>query len=112
MKTDTNKIILILLLVTTIITLIKSFIPQPENKLLRYKLEQLDKDIKGLKMQQIEIDKKITQHKKDIAIIDSSIRTVRSNRTTINNYYEIKADSIRGMDRKRMIDEFKKRYKY
>lgn len=92
--------------------MIKSFIPEPKDDLLKYKLEQLDKSINDMKEQQKKIDQKIDIYKKDIVGIDSSIRNIKSNRTTINNYYELKEDSIIGMERKQIINELKRRYKY
>ncbi len=92
--------------------LIKSFIPKRKDDLLKYKLEQLDKNINEMKEQQKKINQKIDVYKKDIIVIDSNIRNIKTNRSTVNNYYELKEDSINGMERKEMINEFKKRYKY
>lgn len=103
---------MILILVVTIISLVKSFIPEPQNELLQHKINEIDKNIADLKSQQKAIDIKIDQYKNEIKSIDSLIQNIRTKRTTINNYYEIKADSIRGYDRKRIITELKKRYKY
>lgn len=107
-----NKTIMILTLSLVIILLIKSFIPQRKDDLLKYKLEQLDIQIDSLKKQQVKLINKIDNYKKDILKIDSSITNIRASRTTINNFYEIKEDSIRGMERKQIILELKKRYKY
>lgn len=95
-----------------IILLIKSFIPERKDDLLKYKLEQLDKNINEMKEQQKNINQKIDVYKKDIIVIDSNIRNIKTNRSTVNNYYELKEDSISGMQRKEIINEFKKRYKY
>lgn len=95
-----------------IILLIKSFIPEPKNDLLKYKLEQLDKNINDMKDQQKKIDEKIDLYKKEINKIDSNIKNIKTNRQTINNFYELKEDSIKGMERKQIINELKKRYKY
>ncbi len=65
-----------------------------------------------MKEQQKKINQKIDVYKKDIIVIDSNIRNIKTNRSTVNNYYELKEDSINGMERKEMINEFKKRYKY
>ena len=92
--------------------MIKSFIPKRKDDLLKYKLEQLDKNINEMKEQQKKINQKIDVYKKDIIVIDSNIRNIKTNRSTVNNYYELKEDSINGMERKEMINEFKKRYKY
>jgi len=107
-----NKTIMILTLSLVIILLIKSFIPQRKDELLKYKLEQLDIQIDSLKKQQVKLINKIDNYKKDILKIDSSITNIRASRTTINNFYEIKEDSIKGMERKQIILELKKRYKY
>jgi hypothetical protein len=112
MKDYMNKTIMILTLSLVIILLIKSFIPQRKDELLKYKLEQLDIQIDSLKKQQVKLINKIDNYKKDILKIDSSITNIRASRTTINNFYEIKEDSIKGMERKQIILELKKRYKY
>jgi hypothetical protein len=112
MKNNLNKILIILILIITIMLLIKSFIPKRKDDLLKYKLEQLDKNINEMKEQQKKINQKIDVYKKDIIVIDSNIRNIKTNRSTVNNYYELKEDSINGMERKEMINEFKKRYKY
>ena len=112
MKNNLNKILIILILIITIMLLIKSFIPKRKDDLLKYKLEQLDKNINEMKDQQKKINQKIDVYKKDIIVIDSNIRNIKTNRSTVNNYYELKEDSINGMERKEMINEFKKRYKY
>jgi len=98
-----NKTIMILTLSLVIILLIKSFIPQRKDELLKYKLEQLDIQIDSLKKQQVKLINKIDNYKKDILKIDSSITNIRASRTTINNFYEIKEDSIKGMERKQII---------
>ena len=107
-----NKTIMILILVVTLILLIKSFIPERKDELLKYKLEQLDIQIDSLKRQQVKLLDKIGTYKKEISKIDSTISNIRSSRTTINNFYELKEDSIRDMERKQIILELKKRYKY
>jgi septal ring factor EnvC (AmiA/AmiB activator) len=112
MKNDLNKILLIIISAIVLVLLIKSFIPEPKNDLLKYKLEQLDKSINEMKEQQKKIDEKIDGYKKEINKIDSNIRNIKSNRQTIYNYYEIKEDSIKEMERKKIIQELKKRYKY
>jgi peptidoglycan hydrolase CwlO-like protein len=112
MKEYMNKTIMILILVVTLILLIKSFIPERKDELLKYKLEQLDIQIDSLKKQQVKLLDKIGTYKKEISKIDSTISNIRSSRTTINNFYELKEDSIRGMERKQIILELKKRYKY
>jgi chromosome segregation ATPase len=112
MKEYMNKTIMILILVVTLILLIKSFIPERKDELLKYKLEQLDIQIDSLKKQQVKLLDKIGTYKKEISKIDSTISNIRSSRTTINNFYELKEDSIRDMERKQIILELKKRYKY
>lgn len=107
-----NKTIMILILVVTVVLLIKSFIPERKDDLLKYKLEQLDIQIDSLKKQQIKLLDRIGTYKKEISKIDSTISNIRSSRTTINNFYELKEDSIKGMERKQIILELKKRYKY
>ena len=112
MKEYMNKTIMILILVVTVTLLIKSFIPKRKDELLKYKLEQLDIQIDSLKKQQIKLLDKIGTCKKEISKIDSTISNIRSSRTTVNNFYELKEDSIKGMERKQIILELKKRYKY
>jgi septal ring factor EnvC (AmiA/AmiB activator) len=112
MKEYMNKTIMILILVVTVVLLIKSFIPERKDDLLKYKLEQLDIQIDSLKKQQIKLLDRIGTYKKEISKIDSTISNIRSSRTTINNFYELKEDSIKGMERKQIILELKKRYNY
>jgi uncharacterized protein (DUF3084 family) len=112
MSNNGNKIVIILTLLVTLITMVKSFIPQPQDKLLKYKLEQLDVEIKKLKTEQENVGKRIEVYRTEVNKIDSNIQKIRVNRSVINNYYELKADTIKGMDRIRIINEFKKRYKY
>ncbi len=112
MKDYLNKTIMILILIVTLVLLIKSFIPVKKDDLLKYKLEQLDIQIDSLKKQQTKLLDRISSYKKEITKIDSTISNIRSLRVNVNNFYDAKEDTIKGMERQQIILELKKRYKY
>jgi peptidoglycan hydrolase CwlO-like protein len=108
-----KEIMLVILTLTTIFLLVKIFTPAPDKSdLLKYKLDQLDLKITDLKKKQKDLDDSIAVSKKDIQRIDENIENIKSQKTTVNNYYEIKDKEIPKWTNKQIDSAFKARYKY
>lgn len=108
-----REILIAIMLIVLTFLLIKIFTPAPDkSELLKYKLEQLDKKISELKDKQKQLDDSITVYKKDITRIDNNIQNIRNQRTTINNYYEIKDKKIPGYTPAQIDSALRKRYNY
>jgi septal ring factor EnvC (AmiA/AmiB activator) len=89
------------------------FTPKPEmSELDKYKLDQLNKDINEIKNNQIKLDSTITRYEKEISKIDSTIATVRNQKTIIKEYYKEKGEQINGMKPSQIDSLFHKRYNY
>jgi septal ring factor EnvC (AmiA/AmiB activator) len=102
-------------LLTTLVVflLIKVFTPAPDKSdLLKYKLNELDTKINGLKEIQIQLDDSIKVYKLEIERIDENIDNIRSQKTVVNNYYENKAKEIPGMTNKQVDSSLRKRYNF
>jgi hypothetical protein len=108
-----KEIIITVLVIILVFLVIKIFTPAPDkSELLKYKLEQLDLKIKDLKQKQKQLDDSILFYKKDIIRIDENIKNIRSQRTTINNYYELIDKKISTYSPAQIDSAFKKRYNY
>jgi len=112
-KKYNKEIIIVVLIFVVTFLLIKVFTPAPDkSELLKYKLEQLDKQVDNLKQKQKQLDDSITYYKKDIERIDQNIQNIRSQRTVVNNYYENKSKEVPGMSNKQIDSSLRKRYNY
>ena len=108
-----KDIMLVVLTLLLTVILIKVFKPiEDRSELLKYKLDQLDKNINNIKGLQKQLNDSISSYKKDIKVIDENISKIKSEKTTINNYYEQKKEKITGMNKKEIDSSFKQRYKY
>jgi len=108
-----KEILLVLTIGVVIFLLVKIFTPAPDkSELLKFKLQQLDNKINGLKQQQKQLDDSISMHKKDIERIDENLENIRSQKTVINNYYEEKDKEIKGWSNKQIDSSLRKRYKF
>jgi len=108
-----REILLVVLIGMVVFLLIKVYTPAPDkSELLKYKLDQLDQKILDLKNKQKELDDSISVYKKNIKIINENIDNIRSQKTTINNYYEIKEKEIPKWTNKQVDSAFRVRYKY
>lgn len=108
-----NQILLVLLTTLVVFLLIKVFTPAPDkSELLKYKLNELDTKINGLKEIQIQLDDSIKVYKLEIKRIDENIDNIRSQKTVVNNYYENKAKEIPGMTNKQVDSTLRKRYNF
>jgi len=96
-----------------IVLLIRSCGPiEDRSELLQYKLEQLDTKIEDLNKQQKMLNDSIIGYKKDISKIDSIISKIKTDRKTINNYYEVQRDIILGYTAKQIDSALRIKYKY
>jgi len=86
--------------------------PTDKSDILNYKLDQLDIKIKDLKERQKELDDSVSFYKKEIKIIDENIKNIRSQRTTVNNFYEIKEKQIPKYSSAQIDSALRKRYNY
>ena len=108
-----NQTLLVLLTTLVVFLLIKVFTPAPDkSELLKYKLNELDTKINGLKEIQIQLDDSIKVYKLEIERIDENIDNIRSQKTVVNNYYENKAKEIPGMTNKQVDSTLRKRYNF
>ena len=108
-----KEILLIVFSCSIVFILTKLYSQTTDNsELIKYKLEQLDKNIGEVNQRQKELDTLILNYKKDIEKIDSTISNIRVEKKTINNYYDKKSEDIRSANAKQVDSLFKKRYKY
>ena len=96
-----------------IVLLIRSCSPiEDRSELLQYKLDQLDIKIEDLNKQQKMLNDSIIGYKKEILKIDSTISRIKTDRKTINNYYEVQRDIILGYTAKQIDSALRIKYKY
>jgi hypothetical protein len=108
-----KEVIIAVLVIVLTLLVVKIFSPVPDkSELLKYKLEQLDLKIKDLKQKQKQLDDSIFLYKKDITRIDENIKNIRSQRTIINNFYELVDKKISTYTPAQIDSAFKKRYNY
>jgi septal ring factor EnvC (AmiA/AmiB activator) len=108
-----REILLVVFAIALTFVLIKVFTPAPDkSELLKYKLNQLDKKIEDAEKKQKQLDDSIAVYKESIKRIDANIADIRSQKTTINNYYENKGKEIVGYTNKQIDSALTKRYNY
>ena len=108
-----KEILLIVFSCVIVFILTKLYSKTTDNsELIKYKLEQLDKNIDEVNQRQKELGKLIVNYKKDISNIYSTISNIRVEKKTINNYYDKKLEDIKNANAKQVDSLFKKRYKY
>ena len=108
-----KEILLVVFGIVLIFLIVKIYTPAPDKSdLLKYKLNQLDPTISDLKKRQKDLNDSITKNKEDIIQIDKNIDDIKSQKTTINNYYEIKDKEIPKWTNKQVDSAFRARYKY
>jgi hypothetical protein len=96
-----------------IVLLIRACSPvEDRSELLQYKLDQIDTKIEDLNKQQKILNDSIIGYKKDILKIDSTISKIKTDRKTINNYYEVQRDIILGYTAKQIDSALRIKYKY
>lgn len=96
-----------------VILIFRSCTATPDrSELLMYKLEQIDNQVKTLRLSNQKLDKKIENYNNDIRKIDSTIKDIKIQRTIVNNYYEDKKRGIIGMNKKQIDSTLKARYTY
>lgn len=87
--------------------------PKPKmSELDKYKLEQLDKDINLIIENQKKLDKQIEGYKNELSHIDSTIATVKNQKTIIKEYYKEQGEKITEMKPSEIDKLFHDRYKY
>jgi uncharacterized protein YlxW (UPF0749 family) len=112
-KHNFKYIIQITVVMLLVILLVRSCTTVPnKNDLLEYKLDQLNKNIDSLKKSNSNLDLKIKKYQEDINKIDSTIAKIKIQRTTVNNFFEMKKKEIIGMDKKQVDSTLRKRYNY
>lgn len=108
-----KEILLVVFGIVLIFLIVKIYTPVPDKSdLLKYKLNQLDETISDLKKRQKDLNDSIAKNKEDIIQIDKNIDDIKSQKTTINNYYEIKDKEIPKWTNKQIDSAFRARYKY
>jgi len=108
-----KEILLVVFGIVLIFLIVKIYTPAPDKSdLLKYKLNQLDQTISDLKKRQKDLNDSIAKNKEDIIQIDKNIDDIKSQKTTINNYYEIKDKEIPKWTNKQIDSAFRARYKY
>lgn len=108
-----KEILMVITIGVVIFILVKILTPAPDkSELLKYKLEQLDNKINGLKQKQKDLNDSISVYKEDIKRIDENVENIRSQKTVINNYYDEKTKEITGWSNKQIDSSLRKRYKF
>jgi septal ring factor EnvC (AmiA/AmiB activator) len=113
LKHNFKSIVQIFVVVLLVILLVRSFTSTPDrSELLKYKLDKLNEEINGLKETQKKLLDSLISYKNEIKKIDSSISNIRLEKKTINNYYEIQSEKIKGLKRKEIDSLLRKKYNY
>lgn len=113
LKYNFKTIVQIIVVLLLVILLVRSFTTIPDrSELLKYKLDQIDKNIDSLKKIQLKLSDSLSVYKEQIEKIDSNISNIRIQKKTINNYYEIKEEEIKGYNKRQVDSLLKVRYKY
>ena len=108
-----REILILVLGVILVFLLMKIYDKSNDNsELINYKLQVLDKEINELYEQRKNIDKSISQHNKNIQKIDSSINSLKIEKTTINKFFQIKENEIRQADARKVDSLLRLRYRY
>jgi len=112
-KYNFKTIVQIVVVLLLVILLVRSFTTIPDrSELLKYKLEQIDKNVDSLKKIQLKLSDSLSVYKKQIENIDNNIKNIRIEKKTINNYYELKEEEIKGYNKKQIDSLLRVRYKY
>lgn len=112
-KYNFKTIVQIVVVLLLVILLVRSFTTIPDrSELLKYKLDQIDKNVDSLKKIQLKLSDSLFVYKKQIEKIDSSITNIRIQKKTINNYYEIKEEEIKGYNKRQIDSLLRVKYKY
>ena len=82
------------------------------SELDKYKLDQLNQNIKDITDNQKKLDSTIQNYNNEITKIDSTISQVRNQKTIVKEYYKEKREEIDGMTISQLDSLFHKRYKY
>jgi septal ring factor EnvC (AmiA/AmiB activator) len=113
LKYNFKTIIQITIVLLLVILLVRSFTSIPDrSELLKYKLDKIDQEINDLRKTQSILLDSLRSYKDEIKKIDNSISNIRLEKKTINNYYEIQSEKIKGLKRKEIDSLLRKRYKY
>lgn len=113
LKYNFKTIVQIFVVLLLVILLVRSFTSIPDrSELLKYKLDQIDKNVDSLKKIQLKLSDSLFVYKKQIEKIDSNINGIRVEKKTINNYYEIKEEEIKGYNKRQIDSLLRVRYKY
>ena len=113
LKYNFKSILQIFVVILLVILLVRSFTSTPDrSELLKYKLDKLNEEVNGLKETQKKLLDSLISYKKEIKKIDNSISNIRLEKKTINNYYEIQSEKIKGLKRKEIDSLLRKKYKY
>jgi len=108
-----KNIILTLLGVLLVYLLVRTFTPTPDNsELIKYKLEQLDKEINSIMEQRKKIDESINLYNEKIRKIDSTISKIKIEKSVVNNFYEIKEGKLSKSTAREIDSLLRARYKY
>lgn len=93
--------------------LIRVFVPiKDKSELNKYKLEQIDKQIKEIKILQKNLSDTIQKYEKKISEIDQKITNIKIEKKTINNYYTQKKENIQNSNKQQIDSLLKIRYKF
>jgi septal ring factor EnvC (AmiA/AmiB activator) len=87
--------------------------PKPKmSELDKYKLEQIDKNIKQLKKLQENLNDSLNVYQKKISDIDKKISNIKVERKEVNNYYTVKKEEIKNADKRQIDSLLRNRYNF
>lgn len=99
--------------VVIIFLLLKVYGKTTDNSdLIKFKMEILDKEINELYNQRKSLDSSINLHNENIKKIDKALSGLKIEKTTINKFYQIKENEIKGADAKKVDSLLRLRYGY
>ncbi len=113
LKYNFKTIVQIVVVVLLIILLVRSFTTIPDrSELLKYKLDQIDKNVDSLRKIQLKLSDSLSVYRQQIEKIDNNIKNIRVEKKTINNYYKVKGEEIKGYNKRQIDSLLRIRYKY
>lgn len=113
LKYNFKTIVQIVVVLLLVILLVRSFTTIPDrSELLKYKLNQIDKNVDSLKKIQLKLSDSLSIYKQQIEKIDSNIKNIKIEKKTINNYYELKGEEIKGYNKRQIDSLLRLKYKY
>jgi septal ring factor EnvC (AmiA/AmiB activator) len=108
-----KTITLTILGVIFVYLLVRVFTPTKDHsELNKYKLEQIDNNVKNIEKLQNDLKDSIYSYQKQVKEIDTKISNIRIERKEINNFYTVKEKEIKKAGKAKIDSLLRKRYNF